>query len=889
MRLRTFRFALIFIMAAAAAGSAFQAGRTWPLPLQQVPEISTPLSPEDSLKTFSMPPGYHAELVASEPLVIEPVQIDFDADGRMWVVEMPGFMQDLKGTNEHALIGRIVVLEDTNGDGKMDKRTVFQDGLDLARWVKVLDRGVLVAEPPNLWLFHDTNGDLRADSKELVTNNYGLHDGNVEHNANGMLWGIDNWMHTANADIELRLKNGKFETRPTLSRGQWGSTQDETGRIYRNTNESALHVDLIPANYFTRHPALLRTRGSHESLNGENGDLNLVWPIRPTRGVNRGYQAGILRPDGTLARFTSVCAPLVFRGDRLPAELDGNVFVVDPTVNLVRRIILADGSNGLVARNAYADVHGEFLASTDELFRPVNLSMGPDGTLYVVDMYRGVVEHKGYVTEYLQNYVQSHKMEQWTGRGRIYRIVHDSRRRDTPPAMSRATPAQLVAALSHPNGWRRDMAQELLVERGIKTVTPALKTLAETSPNPRTRLHALWTLDGLDAIEPATVIQGLAHPSRDVRAAALRISERWLRQGNAPVQAAVLKLLDDRDWSVQKQLAATLGELPAESRIAAMASLLERHGDDPVAMDAALSGLHGQEAAVLERILQATADTPQRRAAITMLAATLIRENANEPAAQVILREIAEDARPAWQRSALLNGAEVALLSADPPGTPPRAAADPTLPCNTCVGGRGGPGGAPAFPNTNAPANPVAVPANRGGPRLTLTREPPLVAYAPRAGDLGARITSVLARVDWPGKPGAPAPIAPLSAAEQQRITAGHDVFTNACEACHGADGRGQPNVTPNLVGYAAVLGPVGVPVRVLLQGKEGSIGLMPAHGTILNDDQIAAVLSYIRRSWGNVASTVDPAVVRDTRAQTAGRTKPWTQDELSAIARPQP
>ena len=227
-----------------------------------------------------------------------------------------------------------------------------------------------------------------------------------------------------------------------------------------------------------------------------------------------------------------------------------------------------------VVGNAYADVHGEFLASTDELFRPVNLSMGPDGTLYVVDMYRGVVEHKGYVTEYLQNYVQTHKMEQWTGRGRIYRIVHDSLRRDSPPAMSRATPAQLVAALSHLNGWRRDMAQELLVERGVKTVVPALKTLAETSANPRTRLHALWTLDGLDAIEPATVIQALAHPSRDVRAAALRISERWLAQGNASVQAAVLKLLDDRDWSVQKQLAATLGELPAESRVAALASLL---------------------------------------------------------------------------------------------------------------------------------------------------------------------------------------------------------------------------------------------------------------------------------------------------------------------------
>ena len=293
-------------------------------------------------------------------------------------------------------------------------------------------------------MFQDTNGDLRADRKELVTDQYGRKEANVEHNANSLLWALDNNIYTSEIDIDLRLKNGKFDVRKTLSRGQWGITQDDAGRIFRNTNESALHVDIVPAHYYMRHPNLLRTRGSYESMTGPNGQLNDVWPIRPTRGVNRGYQFGILREDGTLAKYTSVCTPMIYRGDRLPAELYGNVFVVDPTVNLVSRIILGESADGPTAEKAYRDVRGEFLASTDERFRPVNLSLAPDGTLYVVDMYRGIIQHKGYMTEYLRDYVQTHKLEQPNSFGRIYRIVHETTRRDATPLPTKATSAQLV-------------------------------------------------------------------------------------------------------------------------------------------------------------------------------------------------------------------------------------------------------------------------------------------------------------------------------------------------------------------------------------------------------------------------------------------------------------
>ena len=881
MLLHRIRVALFFVAAAVAVGAA-QAGKSWPPGLQQVPEESPPVSPEEALKTFYMPPGYRVELVASEPLIQDPVMIEWDGEGRIWAVEMPGYMPDINAKGEHEAIGKVVVLEDTNHDGRMDKRTVFQDGFVLARWLKVLDRGVLVAEPPNLWLLQDTNGDLRADRKELVTNQYGRKEANVEHNANSLLWALDNNIYTSEIDIDLRLKSGKFDVRKTLSRGQWGITQDDAGRIFRNTNESALHVDIVPAHYYMRHPNLLRTRGSYESLSGPNAQLNDTWPIRPTRGVNRGYQHGILRPDGTLARFTSVCAPMIYRGDRLPAELYGSVFVVDPTVNLVSRIILGESAGGPTADKAYRDLRGEFLASTDERFRPVNLSLAPDGTLYVVDMYRGIIQHKGYMTEYLRDYVLTHKLEQPNSFGRIYRVVHETTKRDTTPLPTKATSAQLVSLLSHPNGWRRDMAQQLLVERGDKSVVPALRKLAQSSSEVRARLKALWMLDALDAIEPGDVMPALSHANRDVRVSALRLSERWLRTPNHPIAGAVMKRLDDTDWAARRQLAATLGELPPGSKEAALASILERQGDDPIAVDVALSGARGVELAVLDRLLQGASETPQRSAGITMLAATIVRVGDDAPI-QTLMQRVAEPSRVAWQRSALLRGAEVALLAATMPGTPSRSGGDPNAPCDTCPGGRGGPGGARAFPGALEGATAPGPPARAGGPFVTLTREPALIGVAAEKGELGDRAAKVLARIGWPDKPGMAPAAAPLSAADQKRFSAGQEIYKNLCEGCHGADGREQPGATPNIAGAPTVVGAPGVPIRVLLHGKEGPIGLMPAHGDTLDDAELAAVLTYIRRAWGQTGAPIDPAAVQQVRAATAGRTRAWTPEELAA------
>jgi mono/diheme cytochrome c family protein/glucose/arabinose dehydrogenase len=859
---------------------------SWPPAVRRVAPEAAVLSPSEALKTFSLPPGYRLELVAAEPMVQDPILIEWTSTSRMWVVELPAYMRDISSPDEYQPVGRVVVLDDTDGDGAMDRRTIFADGLIQPRALRVLERGVLVGEPPNVWLLRDTDGDMRADAKELVATGYGQRETNVEVNANRLYWGLDNRIYTAGtgADLILQVRHDGIGAVKSLSRGQWGVTQDDAGRIYRNHNESVLHVDLVPTQYFARNPSLLRTRGSHERLIDPDGDVNAVWPVHTTPGTNRAYQHGILRGDGTLAAFTAACAPTVYRGDRLPAELAGNVFVAEPAANVVSRLVVTDDGTTLRARKAYE--RGEFVASTDERFRPVDLSSAPDGTLYIVDMYRGIIQHHAYITEYLRDQILARKLEQPVGMGRIYRVVHDTTTRDTATDLSKASIARVVAALAHPNGWWRDAAQHLLVQRRDAASVPALVRLVEDGGDRRTRLHALWTLDGMDAVEPAVASKALGDASPDVRTAALRIAERWLADADPALRAAVLARAADSHWGVRHQLAASLGALPPGHREPAVASLIARYGNDPITLDAALSGLRGLEAAVLEVLLQGgRVQTPQHDAAVAMLAGTLIRSG-QESAAQGVFTMAADRSRPGWQRSALMHGAEIALLNAPMPGTPEprRNTAAPTgaLPCPTCPGGRAGPGGAYAFRKPE-PASQGR--GRAGGPQLRLTREPvSLSALAASGGDLGKRAASVLARVAWPGKAGSATAVPELTADELRRFEAGRQVYRNICQACHQPDGRGQERLAPPLVGSDLTLGTAEVPVRILLNGKEGAVGLMPPVGGVLTDDQIASVLTYVRREWGQAGAPVDPVMVKAVRAATSTRTRPWTDQELIEI-----
>ena len=293
-------------------------------------------------------------------------------------------------------------------------------------------------------------------------------------------------MYTANSDMYLRLKNGKFEVRKTLSRGEWGVTQDDAGpHLSQHERIGAarrLRADarISRAIRAAAHARQLRSDRRRREPSTSSG------PCGPTRAPTAPISSASIAPDGSLARFTSVCAPLVYRGDRLPAELYGNVFVAEPAANFVSRLDHQRRRHDAAWPARRTSGASSSRPPTSDS-GPVYLSNAPDGTLYIVDMYRGVIQQRADITEYLRDYIVKRKLEQPIGLGRIYRVMHETTRRDTTPALSKATPAQLVATLSHPNGWWRDTAQRLLVERGDAVAVPALKRLAETAQGCRGR------------------------------------------------------------------------------------------------------------------------------------------------------------------------------------------------------------------------------------------------------------------------------------------------------------------------------------------------------------------------------------------------------------------
>ena len=866
--------ALVALVALLPARDAHSRDTALPRPARM--DDAPVLTPAQTMASYRLPPGYRLELVAAEPLVQDPVAIDFDPDGRMYVVEMRAFMPNLAGTGEDRPIGRIVVLEDTNDDGKMDRKTVFLDSLVLPRSVKVLSQGVLVAETPNLWLARDTNGDGKADTKELVRDDYGTKESNPEHNANGLVWGLDNWIHNANYAGEFRLRDGKLEYRRTPSEGQWGLSMDSYGRFYRNSNEDPLHVDLVSEHYAARSANAGTVRGLYERIipNVE------VFPAHATPAVNRGYQPQVLRADRTLARFTSASSPTAYVGDRLPAALRDNVFVVEPAGNLVERFVLREDSSGTFQART-GEERPSFLASTDVRSRPVFMTTAPDGTMYVVDMYRGIIQHRVYITGYLEEQIKKYGLEQPVGLGRIYRVVHTTTRRAARPHLARATSAELVRTLGHPNGWWRITAQQLLVERADRSVVPALAQLARSAPSDVTRLHALWTLDGLDAADAAVLDAALGDRSPQVRAAAVRIAEPMLRRADAAMRTAVLRLIGDGTPVVRRQLAASLGELPAAERESALAALVMRAGADPVVADLVVTGLAGQERAFLERTLASAGSGSTGPAATVQALANALLRARDSAGVRQVLGWATEDARPRWQRVALLDGLQ-------PPGAPFGFGGPPGAGGAGGGGLRGGAGGAGGGRGPGGGRAPGSGGFRGGAPAVTLSAAPTALLALAQGTDstLSVRARRVAATLDWPGKPRPAAPEArPLTADEQRLYAAGRQQFAATCAGCHQANGQGLPGVAKSLVGSQWALAPAPQVIRIVLHGKEGEM-LMPPIGGSMTDEQIAAVLTYVRHSWGNAALPITPAAVQEVRGATAGRKKAWTEAELGGIRR---
>lgn len=576
-----------------------------------------PLPPEEALERFELEEGFRIEVVAHEPMVSDPVAMDIDADGRLWVVDMPSYMPVVgKGDWETAVReqvpqGRVVVLEDTSGDGTMDTRRVFYDGLVLPRAIKVLSDGVLVGEPPNVWFIRDTDGDGRGDERERVYDRYGDPNvRNVESLPNGLLWGMDNWIHSVDGGVEsLRRVDGEWQTRHFERLGQWGITQDSWGRLYSANNTRPLQTHLVPYGYSGRQPGFEMSAGMNASI-APNAPM---WPAHAI-GSNRSYRIGqeVRESDGTLKRATSTLAPVIYRGDQFGEAYRGNAFTPEPAGNLIKRIILESDPAAIEAEARFAYEGREFLTSTDERFRPVDAANAPDGSLYVVDMYRGVIQHARFLTDHLREYVEENDLDRPTGTfGRIYRIVREGRAGGAaPPRFSELRPREVAGYLSHANGHLRDKAQQVLVQCAPAGVAATLEAMVdEAEAEPYTRLQALWTLEGMSRgagydrarlTETALGALGDEHPR--VRAAAVRILEPALASGEGGEVLARLteQAAEEEAPYVELQLLATLGASEEEPALRAMASILDRHAESAYFQEMALTGIYGREAQFAE-------------------------------------------------------------------------------------------------------------------------------------------------------------------------------------------------------------------------------------------------------------------------------------------------
>ena len=449
-------------------------------------------SPEESLSMMKVAPGFKVELVASEPMVKDPVFIDWDDQGRMWVGEFRTYMKDLDGTGENERSSRVMVLEDTDGDGRMDKSTAFVDDMINVRSVAFVEGGVLVVESGAIWFCQDDDGDLRCDQKTKLMDFATTAYDNIEHAENGLSYSLDNWMYNSKSSRKLAWREGKLDESPSDPRGQWGMATDAYGRLYHNSNSVWFQVDW--GMYDRAWPANKKTVGS---------PTREVFAIRPNTALNRNYKPGSLREDGRVARVTTISGLAVHSHGAFGEEWEGAIFSMSPGTNTVGAFIpmkpFPHSEDYL--HQTYADpIWGkrEFLASTDERFRPVNGTFGPDGCLYVVDFHRGVIQHKKFLTSYLRRQSEERELDKHIGYGRIYRIVPE----DQKPQPS---PQNLVAGLSHPHLWWRLRSQKRIVEGDRQDLVPTIRELARNrQASPFARVHAMWTLVGLSDLDAKT-------------------------------------------------------------------------------------------------------------------------------------------------------------------------------------------------------------------------------------------------------------------------------------------------------------------------------------------------------------------------------------------------
>ncbi|WP_339867243.1 c-type cytochrome [uncultured Algoriphagus sp.] len=814
--------------------------------VQEDPSNPSPAqSAQEELESFQLEAGFQIQLVAAEPMVEDPVFITFDEDARLWVIEMRGFMTDTLGSEEDKPLGRISVLEDEDGDGRMDKSTIYLDSLIMPRALGFFADGVLVAENLALWVTKDLDGDLKADTKVLLDSTYAS-SGNPEHSDNGLLRNVDNWYYNAKSSLRYKYQGGEWIRDSTEFRGQWGISQDDQGRLFYNYNWSQLHADLVSPNYLRRNPNHNPTTGIDHGVAQDRR----VYPIRRTPAVNRGYIPGVLDDNQKLMEFTAACAPYVFRSTLFPQEYYGNAFVAEPAGNLIKRNVISEDGNIIIGNDP--NPGKEFLASTDERFRPSSFATGPDGALYVADMYRGLIQHGEYLTPYLSAQTIGRGLLTPVHLGRIWRIIPKGGTTRATPKLSQASNEELIDFLSDKDGWYRDMAQRLLVERKDMTVKDPLIALAlNREIGEFGRFHALWTLEGLDLLSADLLLKVFSDSQGLVQNTALRLLEPFSQESSqirSKLGAAMENAVEKSDRKEALQLALSSYVLSAADVEKVLAAIFSNYGEDPLMRDAMMSSLRGREYDFLQK-LWASSDwknQDQIKEIFLETLATSVLKNGKSAEVNGLLK-MADAKELGWKENILISGMSIQAANLKD-REPILLSSEPAL-----------------FQRTDLPID-------------------------------DNRVEMLKRMFAWPGYSPSEVKLVANQLDEKalKQFADGRQKFLVTCAGCHGSNGAGATRMGPPLANSEWVLGDERRLAMILLHGLEGAIEVagktydspdilpvMPAHST-MDDGSIAAILTYIRNEWGNQAAPISGRTVSKTRMTTQGRVYPWKATELN-------
>ena len=632
--------------------------------------LPLPKSPQESLRSMELLPGYRIELMAAEPLVADPVAFEWDAIGRLWVAEMADYPLGLDGKGKHG--GRVRWLEDRNDDGSYDHSTVFLDGLAFPNGIMPWRDGVLISATPDILFARDTDGDGRADESRVLFT--GFREGNQQHRMNGFEYGLDNWVYGANGDSggvitspgsdrHINIRGRDFRFRPdTLTfqtqtgQTQYGRRRDDWGNWFGNNNPSLAWHYTQSEHYLRRNPHFIAPS-----------------PRKPLGNYDRSHQInGISRPlqrfngVGTFQHITAANSPAPYRDDLFGEKSARHLFISAPAYNVVRRELLKPNGVSFTSSRPEGADGPEFLASRDAWFRPITLRTGPDGALWIADFYRLVLEHPEWIPNDVEQRID---LRSGSNRGRIYRVYPDGTKPKPIPNLASKTTSQLVAALDSPNGWQRDTAQQLLVQQNDKTATKHLTKLLQSSANPKARLHALCTLEGLGQLQAEHAVAGMSDHHPGVREHAVRVSEFLLHSGpNDALEQALRHLVDDADIRVRRQLAFSLGEWDSPISGKLLGRLAKASAGQPNLQAAIASSAVGHSVPILDQLFTRSQDAEKQRLMTAML--RLAAVEADDDDLKKLLRRLTGDTAELepWRLealSALLAGTRSRQLPLD--------------------------------------------------------------------------------------------------------------------------------------------------------------------------------------------------------------------------------